>query len=99
MSPPSPPAWEYKLASMGNPLEPGVEERANAFGHQGWELVAIDAGVWVFKRPRADDPGDQEPLRALMEQTVPLAEDLTEAIASEAPATPASLEPAEPARP
>jgi hypothetical protein len=43
--------WEYKLVSMGNPLEPDVEQRASAFGRLGWELVAIDAGVWVFKRP------------------------------------------------
>lgn len=42
--------WEYKLVSMGNPLQPDVEERANAFGRLGWELVTIDAGVWVFKR-------------------------------------------------
>ena len=42
--------WEYKLVSMGNPLEADVEERANAFGRLGWELVTIDAGVWVFKR-------------------------------------------------
>lgn len=44
------PGWEYKLVSMGNPLQVEVEERANAFGRLGWELVTIDAGVWVFKR-------------------------------------------------
>ena len=43
--------WEYKLVSMGNPLQGDVEERANAFGRLAWELVTIDAGVWVFKRP------------------------------------------------
>jgi hypothetical protein len=43
--------WEYKLVSMGNPLQAEVDERANAFGRLGWELVTIDAGVWVFKRP------------------------------------------------
>ena len=42
--------WEYKLVSMGNPLEPDVELRANVLGKQGWDLAAIDAGVWVFKR-------------------------------------------------
>ena len=66
--------WEYKLVQMGNPLEAGVEERANAFGHQGWELVAIDAGVWVFKRPRAPETEPPEPLRALVEETIPLEE-------------------------
>jgi hypothetical protein len=64
-------AWEYKLVPMGNPLEPGVEERANAFGADGWELAGIDAAVWVFKRPRRD-AGAEGPLRALLEQTVPL---------------------------
>jgi hypothetical protein len=66
-------AWEYKLVSMGNPLEPGIEERANAFGRLGWELVAIDSGVWIFKRPAHDTPPVGEPLRALVEMTVPLA--------------------------
>ena len=42
--------WEYKLVSMGNPLEPNVELRANVLGGQGWDLAAIDAGVWVFRR-------------------------------------------------
>jgi hypothetical protein len=65
--------WEYKLVSMGNPLEPDVEVRANALGKQGWELTAIDAGVWVFKRPFS---GDEAPtgLEAVFEETVPLAE-------------------------
>ena len=66
--------WEYMLLAMGNPLQSGVEDRANAAGGQGWELVAIDAGVWVFKRPRREEPGVEEPLRALLEQTVPLTE-------------------------
>lgn len=66
--------WEYKLVSMGNPLEPDVETRANAFGQQGWELAAIEAGVWVFKRPRLGEAPAIEPLRALIEQSVPLAE-------------------------
>lgn len=57
---------------MGNPLQPDVEERANAFGHLGWELVTIDAGVWVFKRPTSVEP--EEPLVALLEQTIPVVE-------------------------
>jgi hypothetical protein len=66
------PPWEYKLVSMGNPLEPQTEQRANAVGKQGWELTAIDAGVWIFKRPLIDEPAT--PLQAIMEETVPLAE-------------------------
>lgn len=65
--------WQYKLVTMGNPLEPQTESRANALGKLGWELVAIDAGVWIFKR----EPGEEEstPLAALMAETVPLAEE------------------------
>jgi hypothetical protein len=61
--------WEYKLVSMGNPLEPDVEQRANAFGRLGWELAAIDAGVWVFKRPA--EPLE-ESAETAVEQAVPL---------------------------
>src|SRR5579884_912712 len=67
--------WEYKLVTMGNPLERGVEERANAFGSQGWELVAIDAGVWVFKRPGAPAAAESEAVRAIVDETVPLVEE------------------------
>jgi hypothetical protein len=66
------PPWEYKLVSMGNPLEPDTEERANAIGKQGWELAAIDAGVWIFKRVLNAEAAT--PLQAIMEQTVPIAE-------------------------
>ena len=61
--------WEYKLVSMGNPLEPDVEQRASAVGRLGWELVAIDAGVWVFKRPA--EPLD-ESAETAVEQAVPM---------------------------
>jgi hypothetical protein len=64
--------WEYKLVSMGNPLEPDVEPRANALGKLGWELAAIDAGVWIFKRHYAEEPATA--LQAIMEETVPLSE-------------------------
>lgn len=71
--------WEYKLVSMGNPLEPDTEQRANAIGKQGWELAAIDAGVWIFKRLLVAESAT--PLQAIMEQTVPIAEpELTSAI-------------------
>jgi hypothetical protein len=64
--------WEYKLAHLGNPMGEDVEARANAFGRLGWELVAIDVGTWVFKRPTPlVEEGTAE---AVMEQTVPLAE-------------------------
>ena len=64
-------SWEYKLVSMGNPLEPDVEQRANALGKQGWLLVAIDAGVWVFTRPATDEP-TTDVLAAIIEETVPV---------------------------
>ncbi len=64
--------WEYKLVSMGNPLEPDVELRANVLGKQGWDLAAIDAGVWVFRREVMEAaPG---PLEAIIEETVPVVE-------------------------
>ena len=68
--------WEYKLVSMGNPLEPDTEPRANALGKLGWELAAIDAGVWIFKRPLVEEPAT--PLQAIMEETIPIAEPAAE---------------------
>lgn len=62
--------WEYKLVSMGNPLEPDTELRANSIGKLGWELAAIDAGVWVFKRPLGAEQSTA--LQAIMEETVPM---------------------------
>ena len=67
-------AWEYRLVSIGNPLQPETEQRANAFGKQGWELAAIDAGVWIFKRPLAEDAEPAPALQAIIEETVPIAE-------------------------
>jgi hypothetical protein len=64
--------WEYKLVTMGNPLEPDVELRANAIGKQGWELVAIDAGVWIFKRPGPKEAAAAGELEAIVEETVPV---------------------------
>ena len=66
--------WEYKLVSMGNPLEADVELRANALGKQGWELTAIDAGVWIFKRPADAEGPAVGALEAIIEETVPLSE-------------------------
>ena len=66
--------WEYKLLSMGNPLEPDVELRANVLGKQGWELACIDAGVWIFKREVAEDAAGVGTLEAIIEETVPVAE-------------------------
>ena len=64
--------WEYKLVSMGNPLEPDTEMRANAMGKLGWELAAIDAGVWIFKRPLIEEE-PSTPLQAILQETVPVA--------------------------
>ena len=76
--PPGETRWEYKLVSMGNPLEPDVELRANALGKLGWELAAIEAGVWIFKRRLADEPSEPEPLKAIIEQTVPIVSEVAE---------------------
>jgi hypothetical protein len=67
-------AWEYKLVSMGNPLEADVELRANVLGKQGWELAAIDAGVWVFKRPASEEANTAGALEAILQETVLLPE-------------------------
>jgi hypothetical protein len=66
-------SWEYKLVSMGNPLEPDVELRANVLGKQGWELITTDAGVWIFKRPATEEAATGA-LEAIMEETVSMAE-------------------------
>ena len=65
-------AWEYRVVPMGTPPPAGAEERANELGTQGWELAAVDAGVWVFKRPAPSDAPAADPLRAVLEETVPL---------------------------
>ena len=65
-------SWEYKLVSMGNPLEPDTELRANTVGKLRWELAAIDAGVWIFKRPLVDESATG--LQAIMEETIPMTE-------------------------
>jgi len=70
----TPGAWEYKLVSMGNPLEADVESRANALGKQGWDLAAIDAGVWIFKRPAPEGNPPVGALEAIIDETVVLAE-------------------------
>ena len=59
---------------MGNPLAAEVEPRANAFGKRGWELAAIDAGVWIFKRLASQEAGANGALEAIIEETVPVAE-------------------------
>jgi len=70
-------AWEYKLVSMGNPLEPDVELRANVLGKQNWELAAIDAGVWIFKRQPDNEQVLTAPLAAIIEETVPVVAETT----------------------
>lgn len=71
--------WQYKLITMGNPLEPQTEARANALGKLGWDLVAIDAGVWIFKRALVEE--DTGPLEAILAETVPLGEEETAILA------------------
>ena len=73
---------QYKLITMGNPLEPQTEARANALGKLGWDLVAIDAGVWIFKRALVDE--DSGALEAIMAETIPLAEEETSIVAERA---------------
>lgn len=86
---PSATPWTYRLVSMGNPLNADVEERANALGRLGWELVAIDAGVWVFKRPAAEEA--DESLESLLQETVPMVEaELTPAVSTIVLRAPAS---------
>jgi hypothetical protein len=65
-------SWEYKLVSMGNPLEPDTELRANTVGKQRWELAAIVAGVWIFTRPLVEVSATG--LQAIMEESVPMTE-------------------------
>src|ERR1044072_2595886 len=64
--------WEYKLISMRNPLEPDVQQRANSPGKHGWELAAIDAGVWVCKRYHAAEASS--PLESIIEETLPVSD-------------------------
>ena len=72
--------WEYKLVSMGNPLEPDTELRANTVGKLRWELAAIDAGVWIFKRPLIEEAASE--LQAIMEETIPMAEQEQEPVSA-----------------
>jgi hypothetical protein len=78
-------SWEYKLVSMGNPLEPDTELRANTVGKMRWELAAIDAGVWVFKRPLVEEAATG--LQAIMEETVPITEQESTQAVSQLPTT------------
>lgn len=63
--------WEYSFVSLGNPAAEGVLEQTNALGKLGWELVLIEAGVWIFKRPAAEQE-QEDALTALLEETVPI---------------------------
>jgi hypothetical protein len=37
---------------LGGSFRPNVTNLLNQIGREGWELVVIDDGVWVFKRPQ-----------------------------------------------
>jgi hypothetical protein len=80
--------WEYRLVSMGNPLQADTELRANAVGKLGWELAAIDAGVWVFKRLLVAEQATA--LQAIMEETVEETVALTELEPLQTIATPST---------
>ena len=62
--------WEYLTTPL---LIHNTAAILNNWGKQGWELITIDAGVWIFKRP-ASDEGALGALEAIIEETVPLAE-------------------------
>ena len=66
---------DYPFVVIPHPIasDTDVELRANVLGQQGWELVAIDAGVWIFKRVAADDEPVSGALEAIIEETVPVA--------------------------
>jgi hypothetical protein len=39
--------WEYHCEAIG---DDGRDVRLAELGREGWELVTIDSGVWIFKR-------------------------------------------------
>jgi hypothetical protein len=48
----SPKKWGYKLVKFELAVSyQEIEEEINKLGEQGWELIAIEYQVWVFKRP------------------------------------------------
>jgi hypothetical protein len=44
-----PQKWAYLCKLVHK--EPAVNAAANELGQQGWELSAVDDGLWCFKRP------------------------------------------------
>lgn len=47
---PSRRVWEYKITYQNQ--NPYQESELNRPGSEGWELVAVDSGCFVFKRQR-----------------------------------------------
>lgn len=43
--------WEYMTLAVGATGVVGAVERMNEAGAEGWELVHIEMGILVFKRP------------------------------------------------
>lgn len=45
-------AFEYKAVRYGAGYRDlyDIEHELDAWGRDGWELVAIDFGAWIFKR-------------------------------------------------
>jgi hypothetical protein len=44
----SPQRWEYACSTVHN--ESGLEDTANKYGVQGWEMSAAVGSLWCFKR-------------------------------------------------
>jgi hypothetical protein len=56
------PAYEYSVNQFGGGMQPGfgnkggynsLEDQLNMMGSQGWELVSVQGGTYIFMRPVA----------------------------------------------
>ena len=45
----APQRWEYACHTLHD--ESGLEDTANKYGVQGWEMSAAVGSLWCFKRP------------------------------------------------
>jgi hypothetical protein len=44
--------WEYRVDRPDSVIEPEITSRLARLGKEGWELVTIDRGLYIFKRPQ-----------------------------------------------